>query len=460
MLAVPAFRAFECKDYRRSGIGVYLPAHVPRFKAPDFSADVPLDSFDTTMTFSLRLALGLSPGFLVEGSDMHRAHNSLIIHQRLAAAPLAQVPAGLNASHSENRNYAPPTAASRQFEEIAPFWRTLESDATSPTQQYLWSESGCAALPLDGELHFLVVKTGSQTGAIAPLVRSKGVLGRLEYVGVKILREPTDLVFSDPVALKNLANALVKLGSPLFLDRIPADSPTIPAIQQAYSGRGIVLLRPAQPYPRILLHQGWRNPVSQINSGRRSGLRRAVRNAEKIGPLSYQILSPTPSQLAPILEEALEVEAANWKGIEGSAIGNDKLRGPFYRHYAAAASAAGILRVCFLRVDGKAVAMQFAIECARAFWLLKIGYREEFARCSPGMLLIAETIRYAASRGLTSYEFLGNADSWTRIWTQDEIQTVTIRAYPFRMRGIGALAADAFQALVRRFELAVKRKTE
>jgi CelD/BcsL family acetyltransferase involved in cellulose biosynthesis len=391
---------------------------------------------------------------------MSHRYNAPVFYSGIVVPGMARAPVSVNASHNENRNEGSSTASSRQLDEIAPFWRTLEGNITSPIRQFLWSETCCATLPLGGKLHLAVVTAGPQSGAIAPLVRTKGVLGRLEHLGVKILREPTDLLFSEPEALKSLARTLVKLGSALFLDRIPADSPTVAAIQEAYRGRGLVLVRPAQPYPRILLHQGWRNPESQLNSGRRSDLRRAVRNAERIGPLSYQILSPTPSQLGPILEEALEVEAANWKGSEGSAIAYDILRGPFYRHYAAKASAAGILRVCFLRVGGRAVAMQFAIECARGFWLLKIGYREEFARCSPGMLLIAETIRYAASRNLVSYEFLGNADNWTRIWTRDEIQTVTIRAYPFRMRGLGALAADAFQAVLRRFDLAVKRKKE
>jgi Acetyltransferase (GNAT) domain len=391
---------------------------------------------------------------------MHRTHNSPLLHRAIQSTRLAHVPVTKKANHDENRIWDPATDNSCQLDDIAPFWRALEGNMASPIQQCLWSESCCAALPLGGKVHFVVAKTGLQTGAIAPLVRTKGILGRLEHLGVKILREPTDLIFSDPAALKNLANALVKLGSPVFLDRIPADSPTVAAIREAYLGHGLVLLRKAQPYPRILLHQGWRKPESQLNSRRRSDLRRAVRNAEKIGPLSYQILSPTPSQLGPILEEALEVEAANWKGIEGSAIARDKLRGPFYHHYAAAASAAGILRLCFLRVAGKAVAMQLALECAGRFWLLKIGYREEFARCSPGMLLIAETIRYAASRGLVSYEFLGNADQWTRIWTPDEIQTVTIRAYPFRLRGVAALAVDAFQAVLRRIEATVKRKKE
>ena len=378
----------------------------------------------------------------------------------MLATRVAQVPAGINTNHCENRNWDSPTERSPQLDEIAPFWRALEGDITSPIQQCLWSESCCATLPLQGKIHFVVVKTGSRTGAIAPLVRTNGILGRLEHLGVRVLREPTDLVFSDLAALRNLVNALVKLGSPLFLDRIPADSPVIAAIQEAYHGRGLILLRRAQAYPRILLHEGWRKPESQLNSGRRSDLRRAARTAEKIGPLSYQILSPTPSQLAPILEEALEVEAANWKGSEGTAIARDNLRGSFYRHYAAAASSAGILRVCFLRVGSKAVAMQLALQSARSFWLLKIGFREEYARCSPGMLLMAETIRYAASRELASYEFLGNAANWTRIWTQHEIQTVTIRAYPFRIRGAAAFAVDAFQSVLRRFQSATNGKME
>ncbi len=408
--------------------------------------------------FSLHLARDRPSGVGVECPNVPNTHNTRVLRYGIAADRLARVPVEVNTRHNENTNLDQRTHISRQPDEVAPFWRALERDTTSPIQQCLWSETCCATLPLDGEPQFVVAKTGSQTGAIAPLVRARGVLGRLELLGVKILREPTDLIFSDPEALKNLAHTLVKLGSPLFLERIPADSPTVAAIQKAFRGHGLVFLHSGIPYPRILLHEGWRTPESQLNSGRRSDLRRAVRNTEKIGPLSYEILSPTPSQLGPILEEALEVEAANWKGTEGSAIACDKLRGQFYRHYAAAASAAGILRLCFLRVAGKAVAMQFALECARGFWLVKIGYREEFARCSPGMLLIAETIRYAASKGLVSYEFLGKADSWTRIWTRDEIQCVTLRAYPFRVRGVAALAADAFRAVCRHIAATVKRE--
>ncbi len=249
---------------------------------------------------------------------MRQNHNTRMLQVEVTSARLAPVRVVLSTSQSSILNWDWSTESSGQFDGLVPLWQALDSEIASPIQQSLWSESCCATLPLDGKRHFVVVKTGSQSGAIAPLVRSKGVLGRLEHLGVKILREPTDLVFSDPLALKSLAHALVQLGSPLFLDRIPANSPTVAAIQEAYRGRGLVRLHAAQPYPRILLHQGWRQPESQLNSGRRSDLRRAVRNAEKIGTLTFQILSPTPSQLGQFLKRLWKSRLRTGKVAKGA----------------------------------------------------------------------------------------------------------------------------------------------
>jgi len=334
--------------------------------------------------------------------------------------------------------------------DLAPFWRSLEGPGSAPMQQHSWSQACWETLPIDGELNLVVVTTTSATGAIAPLVARSGRLHRLEHLGVRQILEPADFAYSDPAALEELASTLAGSGSPLLLERLPADSPTVRAIQEAYRGRGVVSLRPGNAFPRIVLDEAWREPERQLNSGRRSDLRRAVRNAEKIGPLQYQILTPKPDELGPLLDEAFEIEAANWKGREGTAMARDALRSAFYRRYAAAASRDGTLRLCFLRVGDRAVAMQYAVQCGGSFWLLKIGYREEFSRCSPGMLLIAETIRYAAAQQLSSYEFLGSAESWTRVWTTDERASLIVRAYPASVRGMAALAVDGAGVASRR----------
>lgn len=128
----------------------------------------------------------------------------------------------------------------------------------------------------------------------------------------------------------------------------------------------------------------------------------------------------------------------------------DQRLGEFYRRYTSAANDREMLRLCFLRIAGEAAAAQLAVVTGDRFWLFKIGYSEKFARFSPGVLLMLETIRYAVQAGLKSYEFLGAAEPWIRNWTTLEHSCTSFRAYPFNLRGVTALAIDAAAALIRR----------
>jgi CelD/BcsL family acetyltransferase involved in cellulose biosynthesis len=83
-----------------------------------------------------------------------------------------------------------------------------------------------------------------------------------------------------------------------------------------------------------------------------------------------------------------------------------------------------------------------AIEESRGLWLLKVGYDQRFAAASPGMLLLRDSIRYAAEAGLSTYEFLGSAESWTRVWTATERPCISLRVYPLGARGLAALTVD------------------
>jgi len=166
--------------------------------------------------------------------------------------------------------------------------------------------------------------------------------------------------------------------------------------------------------------------------------------------LEIEIAAPEPADVEARIEEAFRVEAAGWKGAHGTALATDPVRGAFFHRYAQAASERGILRMCFLRIGGRAAAAQIAVDNGSQFSLLRAGYDEEFARCSPGMLLTAESLRWAAGRGLRSYEFNGEVEPWTEVWGAAERPCCSIRAYPFRPRGLAALVADGWRALARR----------
>jgi hypothetical protein len=327
-------------------------------------------------------------------------------------------------------------------------------------QHVAWAQAYAATSGApERSLHVVVAGTPQPT-AIAPLVKVQGWPARLELLGVGELYEPLDFVYATPDALAPLADALVQQGVPLLLERLPADSPVIAAMQRAYRGRGVVVCRPLPEWPGspwIPLDASWQQPEQHVNAGRRSDFRRARRRAEKIGPVRCEVLSPTPATLPSLLAEAFRVEAAGWKGWRGSALLTSAARGAFYQRYAAAACQQGILRLCFLRIGEQAVAMQLATECGGGFWLLKIGYDEKFAQCSPGMLLILETIRYAAARGLQAYEFLGTMEPWTQLWAPQIHPYVSLRAYPARAQGMAALVTDVTKIARCRFDRVARK---
>jgi CelD/BcsL family acetyltransferase involved in cellulose biosynthesis len=348
----------------------------------------------------------------------------------------------------------------RDLDALAGSWDSLASAAGSPTQHFIWSRICAEAFDHAGALHMMAVGRGEHATAIAPLIKRKGFIPRLESIGVCELYEPMDFVYSDVSSLAALADDLAGQGTSLLLRRLPADSPVIAAVQAAYRRRGWVYVKPVDPYPYIELDAEWMEPESHFNSGRRSDLRRAERHGSRIGQVSYEVLSPTPSETGSLLNEALQVELTSWRGSTGSALVLDSVREMFFRRYAIAASERGILRLAFMRIDGKAVGMQIAIECGERFWLLKIGHDEQYGKCSPGTLLMLQSVKYAAARHLRSYEFLGTAEPWTKTWTENLRGCVALRAYPFRPGGVAASAWDAGRAALSRLKRKVRGQRE
>lgn len=336
--------------------------------------------------------------------------------------------------------------------ELPAGWAGLEQAASSPTQGYDWACAAASVFARESEVRVATVWQQDRLVAAAPcaLVR-RGLTAEVRLVGLSELREPMDLLAEDTAAREQLAQRLVQVGFPLRLERLSATSPTIAALERACRGRASLHVRPQPACPFIALDESWTDPLAHLNAGRRSDWRRARRRAENLGPVETRILTPRSTELGEVLNLALRIEANSWKGEAGSALACDERRASFYRRYAAAASRAGTLRVCFLYIAGEPAAMQLAVQLAGGFWLLKIGYDDRFARCSPGMLLMHDTIAAAARDGLTSYEFLGQAESWTEVWAPQVHEQVSVRVYPWRPQGMAALTIDGAKLLWRRW---------
>jgi len=338
-----------------------------------------------------------------------------------------------------------------ELEKAAPIWDTHFPTLASPMQHYAWMKACAESFDLCSTLHVLMLEDHSRPIAIAPLFRKQGFLSVFAQIGVTELHEPCDFIYEDFTSLLKLTKELADKKIPLSLARVPESSPLLQALKSSYRGRGLVLCKSRESCPYIKLGNGPAELEGQLSSRLRSDLRRALRKSEGRGRVSFEIHSPiTPEDFLLLFEEILRIESAGWKGYIGTALGCDHLLRTFYRTYGLRAVEKGILRICFMRINDQAVAMQLAIESGLRFWLLKIGFDESFAECSPGSLLMLETLRYANGKGLHSYEFLGTSAPWTRRWTKDERPTVAIRSYPYSVAGLLIFLRDCAEHFYRK----------
>jgi hypothetical protein len=131
------------------------------------------------------------------------------------------------------------------------------------------------------------------------------------------------------------------------------------------------------------------------------------------------------------LAEFLALEASGWKGHEGSAIasrpdGSAAFYTTLIRNFAAEER----LEWHALRVDGRLVAALMGLRCGPSLSLLKIAYEEEFSKCMPGHLLMAETIKDAFARpDIRELNFLSSMD-WLQSWRVDYDKYVDVHLVP------------------------------
>jgi len=330
---------------------------------------------------------------------------------------------------------------------LADGWLRLERHATMPTQTLGFVDALAGTLLAPEDIAVFVGRGPDGIAALIPLCRERqgmrGALSRWRLAGAREVFEPGDALCDGEEGAALLAQALVRDGRPLDLDRIPASSLLIPALQDAMRGRGLVSLRPARPCPTIALDASWGQGDTFLNAGRRSDFRRAERRAAAMGAVFHEIIAPDPDEFDMLFDEAIGVEMQSWKRAAGSAIGCDPAKEAFTRAWFRHACEQGSLRIAFLRIGHKPVAMQLAVVSLNRYWLFKIGYDEAYRGCSPGNLLMLHTLRHAARAGLEAYELMGEAEPWIAdFWTRESHECLHLRTYPANGRGAAVLVQD------------------
>lgn len=334
-------------------------------------------------------------------------------------------------------------------------WDAL-AGRTAPIGTTAWVRAWLDVHGADHRVRVLTAEQDDSLCAVLPLVQHRPG-SAWEMLGVRQLHEPTDVLGSDPDAVRRLAEELAGQRVPLRLRRLPVDSPLLPELRRAWGRRAVISSTPANGTPTLALDPSWTSPEQHFNSGRRGDFRTARRRADRLGEVITEVLMPAPAEVDALLDELITVESAGWKRAAGTALAVQAGQQAFFRALCRYTSEEGTLRLAFLRIDGRAVAVQLAVEQAGRYSLLKIGYDEEFRRISPGNLLMLETVRWCAERGIAHYDFLGEEEPWTAMWSSSVRGCVDVRVDPVTPRGAAAATWDGVSWGVRAGRSAPRR---
>jgi CelD/BcsL family acetyltransferase involved in cellulose biosynthesis len=197
--------------------------------------------------------------------------------------------------------------------------------------------------------------------------------------------------------------------------------------------------------PIVKLDGTWDSYSEGLPTKLKGDLRRRWRRLAERGEVTYSIDDGSRG-LEQLLEDGFGIEAEGWKGTFGTAVVNRSSTQKFYWEVAHWAAQTGILRLHFIRVDGRPIAFAFAIADGEVLYGQKLSYSPEFHSLGPGILLLHRQLEAAFSDGTLEVVHLGGEnDGYKQVFANGVDAQSRVDLWSWKLQG----AADAQVAQMR-----------
>lgn len=276
----------------------------------------------------------------------------------------------------------------------------------------------------DGEMRLLAVRRGERLVGVAPFrIREERLLGASR----KILR-----MWSNPfsnrvgpvlhrehatVASHAILDALHESAGSWSVARLgplARDRAGCRALCDALDERGARWgARKRHRSPFVELPDSWKAFEESLSGSYRRSLRRKWRGIREGREVTCRTGGSSPDDA----DLAFEISRHTWQHEAGTGICSRPAIEAFYRELADVASRRGWLRTAYLFVDGTPAAYEFNLLHRGTLYNLKLGYHQDFADLSPGLVLKQAVLRRAVSEGVEVYDLLGEAEPYKMRWT-------------------------------------------
>jgi CelD/BcsL family acetyltransferase involved in cellulose biosynthesis len=313
------------------------------------------------------------------------------------------------------------------IEQIAPAWRALcdEGPCTDPFFRPEWIAAYVRHIEPQAGIVLVTAWRDGQLRAVLPLIEE-----RTRFFGVPLRRwrAPTDRHSPDRSDLVHglgdreavVAAIWQRLQATPGWDLIDlADVPEDGAFRdllRAAAASGYPTaerLSRETPYVPLAGFPALDAALAHTNAKFRANVRRRLRNLEKVAPVRlarYDTADPD------LLARFFAMEAAGWKGQQGTAIACRPERQAYYTAIAHEASRYGYFTLYALMCGDEPVAMHFGLTHNGRYSVPKLAYDERWHTFAPGHVLVSFILHDCFARGLQEFDFLGSAMPWKMEW--------------------------------------------
>jgi CelD/BcsL family acetyltransferase involved in cellulose biosynthesis len=328
--------------------------------------------------------------------------------------------------------------AEHDLASLAPVWADVaeQSAQSTPFASHDWFEC-CRIAMADRDRELLVVEDSVAPVSLIPLVRWKGrVRGMpVRYLGLLDCPDSpvADLLHTGaalPVVRALLDHVSARSDwDVLELGRLPVASATLKALETELPGRLPWRRAGGDLSPYLAIDGPWASFYASRSQRFKKTIRNVQNRLERLGSVSieeHQALAPGDARF----EELIELTSRSWKADRGIAIATMPRMREFFGELSRRATGRGWLDVWFLRLDGRAIAMEYQLRSNGVAYALRADYDLAYAASSPGSALNFAIARSLFERGdVREYQMGPGQNEYKMRWASGCHETVRIQIY-------------------------------
>ena len=156
----------------------------------------------------------------------------------------------------------------------------------------------------------------------------------------------------------------------------------------------------------------WRK---HFTSKQRNDIKRSLKKVDKQGICSFKEYSGR-EEIGEGLEVAFNVSGLSWKADSHSDMAADSKSESFYRDVTMDLARRGEVAIEVMFLDGLPIAIQYQIIYRKVIYLLVNDFVKTYAKISPGTRLMYHVIEKAHQKGLSAFDFCGQAYDYKLRW--------------------------------------------